>query len=888
MNDINFLRKLWRSIAPRRHSDVEEEFRSTLDDYQQDLIRQGLSPEEARRKARIDFGQPATQNETYRTAIGLRAFDELRGDIRYGSRALRRNPGFAVVAILSLALGIGANVIVFGVIDALFFRSGAIPNSAQLSFIQHREDGWVTESFPVYRDLRARNRTFSEIGAYRFTQVGLTVHGHTEPRWDLEATGSYFDALHVTPLLGRFFRDSDDTHGPNGSPYAVLSYATWKSDFNAAPNIIGRTIHVSQQPFVVLGVARPEFHGTERFLAPALWTDIWNEQQVEGYNFLDARMNQGTWIMGRRRPGVAVAQARADLNRIAQELAREYPTTDTNNIFRLTPVGFLGAVFGGPLRSFLTALMFLAALVLLAACVNLGGLYAARASDRTREFAIRSALGATRVRIARQLIIESLAISFIGGIFGLSVAQLALHAISTYRPPFDFPVAVAVDPGAIVFLFAFVVSILAGLFCALAPARQAVGADVLNAIKSSGAIASFGRRLALRDLLLLVEVTLCCILVTSAFVSLRGLTRSLHAPLGFEPAPVTILSVNFNLARYHDDTALPAQRRILDAVAALPGVSSTALASSIPLDLIGGSTTGIYHEGKDPIDQRHTLFAAQYYSISPRYFETAGTHLLAGRDFSWHDDKQSPFIAVVNQTFASRLYHIPNALGRVFRDNSGRNYTIIGIVENGKYQSLTEEPMAAVFYSTAQNPDTSANLLVRTAASATLARPRLAAALTSIVQSVDPNLPISQIAPWQQVIAPVLFPARAATIALGILGLLALSLAITGIFGLASYSVARRMRDFGIRLALGASRHSILNIALGRVIIIVFAGCSLGLVLGLASTRILAAIVYGASASDPIVLIGVVGTMLATGILSASLPARRAFRINPASLLREE
>jgi predicted permease len=811
----------------------------------------------------------------------------LLADLRYALRQLRRGPGFAATAILTLALGVAANVIVFGVIDGLFFRA-TFPQASQLSFIQGREDAAVSQSFPNYRDLRAHNRSFSHIGAYRFIEVALAANGHAQPRWDFQATGSYFDALGVTPLLGRFFHDSDDTHGANGSPYAVLSYATWKSDFAADPSIVGRTIRISQQPFVVLGVARPEFHGTERFIHADIWTDLWNEQQIEGYSFLDNRRNQNIWIMGRRLPGVTVAQAQTDLNRVAQDIAREFPKDELNTTFRAVPLGFIGAFFGGPLRSFLAALMFLAALVLIAACVNLGGLYAARASDRTRELAIRTALGATRARIALQLVVESLAVAVIGGSLGFLLARAALHALSLYRPPFDFPVAVAVEPGPAVFFFALGLSVAAGLFCALAPARQAAGADVLSAIKSSGAPSSFGRRFALRDLLLLVEVTLCCVLVTAAFVSLRGLARSLSAPLGFNPAPVTILSLNFNLAHYTDTASLPAQRRILDAASALPGVSSAALTSSVPLDLIGQSTTTIYAEGKAPLNRRDILFGAQYYSISPRYFETAGTRLLTGRDFTWHDDKQAPFVAIVNQIFARRLFNTPDAVGRRFRDGSGRNYTIIGITEDGKYGSLTEDPMPALFYSVAQNPDTDTHVLLRTAASATLASPRLAAALTSIVQGVDPNLPISQVASWWQIIGPNLFPARAATIALGILGLLALTLAVTGIFGLASYSVSRRMRDFGIRLALGAPRKSILNSALGRVTAIVLIGSFCGMLLGLASTRILAAIVYGASANDPLVVLAVVLTMLATGVLSASLPARRALAIEPASLLREE
>ncbi len=812
----------------------------------------------------------------------------LLADLRYALRQLRRGPGFAATAILALALGVAANVVVFGVIDAFFFRSSAIPQVSRLSFVQHREDGNLSLSFPQYRDLRARNRTFAEMGAYSLTPVGLAANGAPQPRWDCQATGSYFDALGVTPLLGRFFHDSDDAHGANGSPYAVLSYATWQSDFAGDPAIIGRTIRVSQQPFVVLGVTRPDFQGTERFLRPALWTDMWNEQQIEGYSYIDDRFNQNIWVLGRRRSGVTIAQAQADVNRIAAELGREYPRVEAHTVFRLTAVGFLGAFFGGPLRSFLGALMFMAALVLIAACVNLGGLYAARASDRTRELAIRTALGATRARIALQLVVESLVVALIGGSVGFLLARIVLHALSLYRPPFDFPLAVAVDPGIAVLFFAIALSLAAGLLCALAPARQAARADVLQAIKSSGATASFGRRVALRDLLLLVEVTLCCVLVTSAFVSVRGLARSLHTPLGFQPAQVTILSLNFNLAHYPDATAMPVQHRILEDAGTLPGVTHAALASSVPMDIIGQNSTSIYRRGTAPLNRADILFGTPYFAVSPHYFETAGTHLLAGRDFTWQDAPNAPAVAIVNQTFARRLFKTADAVGQTFRDGSGKNYTIVGIAEDGKYGSLSEDAGPALFYSIAQHPDPYINVLLRTATSAAIVQPQLAAQLTQMVHGVEPALPISSIATWQQILGPVLFPARAATIALGILGTLALVLAITGIFGLASYSVGRRMRDFGIRLALGASRQSVLNSALGRVATIVLIGSSLGLLLGLASTRILAAIVYGARSSDPLVVAAVVITMLATGLLSAALPARRALRIEPASLLREE
>ena len=429
----------------------------------------------------------------------------------------------------------------------------------------------------------------------------------------------------------------------------------------------------------------------------------------------------------------------------------------------------------------------------------------------------------------------------------------------------------------------------AGLVSGLPSVRETSRTGLVQTIRASAATTAFGRRWSLRDLLLLVEVVLCCVLVNASFVSLRGLERSLHAPLGFQPERVIVASYNLNIAHYTDRQALPLQRKVLEQVEHLPGVTHAAFANDIPLSMVGQNRTAVYPAGTTDFRPSNRAFGVQYFAVSPQYFATAQTPLLSGREFTWADDEHAPRVAIINQTFARKLFGSEAAaLGRSFLDGGEKPLQIIGITLDGKYSSLNEDPAPALFFATAQSPDTYTQLLIQTRQPAALELSRIAPAVTAAMAAADPAVPISNLAPWTQDLAPVLFPARAATLALGVLGILAMSLAVTGIFGLASYTVTRRMRDFGIRIALGASRQSVLRSALSRVATTVVLGSTAGILLGLAFTRVMAAIVYGASTSDPLVLLSASLTMLLLGLLSAALPARRALRIDPASLLREE
>jgi predicted permease len=805
----------------------------------------------------------------------------LFADLRYALRQMRRSPGFALTAVLTLTMAIGANVIVFGVVNALLLHPLPVPQSNRVFSIQGKEPGNFSISFPDYEDIRDRSQTFSGIAVARIAQFGLASDSKSMavPMWGYEVSGNYFQMLGVQPVLGRFFTPSEDTK-INGDPYAVLSYNCWKTQFGGDPEIVGKTIKLNKIPFTVVAVAGRNFNGTERLIWPAVWVPIHDEPEIEGYNWIDSRNNINGWMVGRLKPGVTAAQANADLSNVAAQLARQYPNNDKYLTLRLSQAGLFGDMIGGPAHAFLFGVMLMAFLVLFAACANLGGLFTARMTDRARELGIRIAIGASRVRLLRQLLTESILVAVIGGVAASFLAAMLLQALTVWQPTSDFPIQFALEPGAAVYLFASLLALFTGVLFGILPARQIWRTDPNHTLKA-GAAAEVGlRRFSLRDILLVVQIAVCCLLVTSSFVALRGLERTFHIHLGIEPKNVTIAEMDVHLAGYKDYA--PIQQRLLDAVKQIPGVESAALGDSTPLSA-NQNMTGIFPPGTTVFNAASRI-GAQYFKVTPGYFHTAGIRLLRGRDFTAHDDANAPRVAIVNETFAKRLFGTVDAVGKTYPRGLGELIQVVGVVEDGKYGSLTEDPTLAVFCPIAQFPDNSTVLLVRSLRPASEMIPTVRKAIAS----VDPALPVFTLSTWQDALAFFLLPERAATVALGVLGLLAVMLAVTGIFGLASYTISRRMREFGIRVALGAQNRDVLKAALGRAALLLGIGSAAGLALGFAGSRVLASIVYQASASDPLVIFSVVVTMALVGLLSAAWPAHRALNAEPAMLLREE
>ena len=687
-------------------------------------------------------------------------------------------------------------------------------------------------------------------------------------------------SLGIQPYLGRFFHSSDE-HGPDSAPYIVLSYAYWQSHFQGDPGVLGRTIQLNKYPYTVLGVAPPGFRGTTLVFSSDLWVPLVNQAQIEGESKLNTRGRRTLFLIGRLRSGVSLGQLTGELDSIAKWLAQTYPKTDDGASFALTRPELMGDFVGKAAREFLAGLMLLAGLILLAACANLGSLFAARAADRSKEVAMRLALGSSRQRILRQLLTEAIMIALAGGVVGLAGSLMLLPWLSAWQPLSEFPVTVPVNPDATVYVVALLLALVSGLLFGLVPVRQVLAINPYQVIKS-GAI-GVAHRFTLRDVLLVGQIAICAVLVTASLVAVRGLVRSLHSNFGFVAQNAILVDTDLAMARYTGEQQPIVQRRMLDAALAIPGVTDAAYANTMPLNL-DQLHSRVFTESTTDLRESRAAAHTVEYAVSPGYFDTAGTTLLAGRAFTWHDDKNAQRVAVVNHEFARQVFgSTEKAIGAHYKHRDGTRIEVVGVAEDGKYLNLTEDPQPAVFFPMLQSPSTETWLMVRSNRD-----PRqLTVALNKLMRVLDPALPFT-IRTWDKSLDTVLFPARVATVSLGVLGGLGAMLAVTGIFGMAAYSVSKRLREFGIRIALGARRDEVLRAALGRTFRLLAFGSAAGLLLGMAASKVLSFIVYQATPGDPIVLAGVLLTMLLVGLLAAWVPALRALATDPSILLREE
>ena len=802
-------------------------------------------------------------------------------DVKYAMRQLKKSPGFTVTAVLTLALGIGVNAVVFSVMNAIVLHPLNVPHAQNLFMVQRFQ--YPSQSYPDYRDLRDRNHTFDGMVMYSIEgPTGLATGGDPQTVWPYEASGNYFDVLGIQPYLGRFFHASDE-HGVNSAPYLVLSYATWHTLFHDDRGVIGRTVQLNKKPFTVIGVAPPAFRGTELFFAPALWVPLVDEPELEGWNELEQRGDHDGFVVGRLKAGVTPAQATADLNTIAASLARAYPGEDDGLKITLARPGLIGDMLGGPARAFMAGLMLLAGLILLAACANLGSLFAARAADRAKEIAVRMALGSRRSLIVRQLLTEAVVVSLAGGAVGLVGGIFILRWLTAWQLTPDVPINVPVNPDLWTYAVAFLLALVSGVLFGIVPARQIMKSDPWQIIRAGGSGMTHLRRLTLRDLLLVGQIAICAVLVTSSLVAIRGLARSLHSNFGFDPKNTMLVETDLRMGGYTGDQQPVLQKRMLDTVAALPGVSQAAYTSRVPLTL-GGGDSFVYTDSTTDYRPTNMVADAMNFNVSPGYFGAAGTTMLAGRDISWHDDKKAPVVAVVNEEFARKVFgSVPKAIGGYFKYWGGNRAQVVGVVENGKYRTLTEDQQPAMFFPILQHESSDIWLVVRSERD-----PQdMAAALGQAMRGLATGLPFN-IRSWNGELGSALFAARVASVALGVLGLLGAMLAVTGIFGMASYVVSKRLRELGIRVALGAQQKQVLRTALGRAFLLLGAGSVAGIGLGVLATRLLSFIVYQATPKDPVVLGGVVATMVLLGLIAAWIPAQRALKVDPMVLLREE
>jgi predicted permease len=799
-------------------------------------------------------------------------------DLRLAIRRLAKAPGFTAVTILTLALAIGANTTTFSALNHFLLRPLPVAHPDELVFLNSSRG--PSQSYPAYVEFRDRNRTLSGLIAYRISPVAFNRGGKNAQLWGDEASGNYFDVLGVPAMLGRTFTADDDRRGA-ARPVIVISYVTWKNHFGGDPNIVGKPAKLNGLDYTILGVMPKEFHGTEIILAPEFWVPMTLEPQIEpDNNWLDNRGTHNIWVIGRVKPGFTQRQVQADLNILAGDMSRAH-REDEGMTIQLSPPGLVGTTLRGPVLGFASVLVGVAGMVLLIACVNIAGMLLARSAARRREISICLAIGASRGRIIRQLLIESVLLSTAGAAAGILLANWVLSLIAALRFLAYVPAITAIHLDGRVLLFTTAVGILTTLLFGLAPAIHSARVDLVPALKNQ--LSERFRRVQMRDLLVGAQVVLSVILLVGTVLVVRSLQRAVTIDVGFNPAHAAMVQFDVSLTGYSEERGRAFERRLLDRLAGAPGLESYGLASSLPLGL-GQSSTTIYGEGK-PAPKAAEAPDAYYYSVSPGYFRTMQTRLVAGRDFDDHDNQGSTRVAIINEAFARRIFPGENALGKRYKTGSGdAPWTqIVGIVQDGKYQSMNDTDQMALFRPRAQRYDSTFAVVARSSSSSATLK-----AIQVVVNSLDPDLTFFQADTLDDHMSFPLLPARIAAWMLGAFGILAMMLSATGVYGMLAYAISRRSREIGIRVAIGATRKNVLILVLRRAAIIVTVACLIGSGLSLGLGRLFTPLLYGVSPRDPATYALALALMAGIGFVAALVPTRRALRIDPAIALRDE
>jgi predicted permease len=815
--------------------------------------------------------------------------DTFYNDVRYAFRSLVKHPGFAAIAVITLALGIGANTAIFSLVNTVLLRPLPVPNPDQIVSVALRGkgDSILAFSYPNYKDFRDRNQVLSGLLLYRFVPISLSRDGVNERIWGYEVSGNYFDVLGVQAIKGRTFLPEED-RSRLSHPVVVVSHGAWQRRFASDPDLLGKEIRLNNHPFKIIGIAPEGFKGTEMVYTPEIWVPISMIEWVEpGAAWIDDRNSGNFFGVGRLKSGVGTNEAEASLNLLAQQLAKEYPDSNEGQTVQLTPPGFIIPDLRGSVVSFTWILMAAVGLVLLITCINLAGLLLARATDRRREIAIRLALGAGRRRLMRQLLTESILLSLIGGVAGFWLALWIINLLLAFKPPIDFPLTVDVSVDWRVLLFSLGISVVAGAAFGLAPALQATRPNLTSALKDTTAQAGFSRS-RLRSGLVVVQLALSLMILIGAGLMVRALQQLQTMNPGFDPANALTVSFDLGLQGYDQEKGQQFYRQVVERVESLPGVKSAAVTTGIPLGL-NYSSSNIYVEGQ-PLERGTNLPIAMVASIGPRYFETMGTTLLHGREFSNQDRQDTEKVVIVNETFVRRLIpdaaSVASALGRRFSfgGSQGPFVKVIGVARDGKYFNIYEEPRSFVWSPVSQSYNNSASLMVRTTGDSQTAL----AAVRDSVRALDPNLPLYEVKTLNEHMRLALFPGRIAATVLSGFGVVALVLSAIGIYGVTSYSVAQRTREIGIRMALGARLGDVLRLVIGNGLKLMAIGVGLGLVGAYVLTRALTSLLSGISPTDPVTFVFVSLLLVAVAVLATYIPARRATKVDPLVALHYE
>ena len=869
-------------LDDRLHEEIEEHIAQQTEEY----LRSGLPPAAARRQAVLKFGAAESIKEEYRDVRGLPFVDNLLQDLRYSLRMLRKSPGFTTIAILTLALGIGANTAIFSFVYGILLAPLPYHDASQLVVLNETTPrvGMISVSYPNFIDWRAQNHSFSEMAYSEQMSFNLAGPGVSRPEniQGDSVSPNFLSMMGVRPFLGRDFVPSEGNSGTQR--VLLLGYQLWQSHFGADPNIVGHSIALDGNDFVIVGVLPADYRSLDK-TEVMLPLGVWITKNSSGLN----RGNRGdSTVVARLAPGTSFAQARAEMEGIASRLAREYPEDNDQFGVQLRPIR---DVFSGNLRTEILVLFAAVMFVLLIASANVANLFLVRGAARAKEIALRMAFGASRSRIVRQLLTESFVLAFLGGALGLALAVAGIRLIGRLIPP-DTLMGAEVGLNAAVLLFTGGVVLLAAFVFGMAPAMHSARRDVQGDLKEGGRTASVGAaQNRLRGILAVAEISLALVLLAGAGLMLKSLYKLVNVNPGFRPDRVLTMEMNLSSQRYSKDPAvLSFWQQVLDGVRALPGVESAALGNHIPLTDSHGRTDitiegmALPKPGSFPHPDTHTITAD--------YVRTLGMTLERGRTFTDADNQTSPAVALVNDKLARQFWPNEDPIGKRFmwdRFNPASKtppkwVTVVGVVGDTKMYGLANPSRLEVYTPVQQDVESDMDLLVKSQVDPSA----LTSEIRDVIAGVDKDQSIFAIATMNKVVSDGVSTPRLTLVLLALFSALALILAAIGIYGVISYSVAQRTHEIGVRMTLGAQRGDILRMVLGQGGKIALIGIAIGMVAAFALTRLMAGLLFSVSAGDPATFAAVAGLLALVAIVACYIPARRAIRVDPMIALRYE
>jgi predicted permease len=817
----------------------------------------------------------------------------LMQDIRYGFRMLWKSPGFTLIAVLTLALGIGANTAIFSGVSAFILRPlpvGEPSRVVRLFEIYNDPNDYNGFSYPDYLEYRDQNHSFEGLLGYRMVQAALSESDQNDIIWGELVTGNYFDVLRVRPTLGRAFLPEEDK-APGARPVVVLGYSLWQRRFNADPALVGKTVTLNGLAYTVVGIAPREFTGTKFALSMDFWVPIMMQAQIMrgDHDRLNVRDDHWFATMGRLKAGVTIEQAASEMTTIAQRLEQQYPKEREKNgrvIVRSEIEGRFEEA-AGTVRLGVGLAMALISMVLLIACANVANLLLARAVTRRREIGIRLALGASRARLIRQLLTESVMLSLLGGMLGLLLAFWATDWMQGFIPVIPYTVSLSFSPDLRALGFTLAVSVLTGVVFGLAPALQASNPDVVPVLKGETPTVGHGlRRFTLRNLLVVSQIALSLVVLVCGALFIKSAHNARSIDPGFATSHILAVTMNPSLLGYTDEQGKQFYRQLVERVEALPGVESASVSSLLPLGDSSSSRGPVVAEGQQEPPSSNESGTILVNFVGPKHFETLQAPLVEGRDFTWRDDANAPGVIIINETMAKRYWPNESALGKRLRvgDEKSPWREVVAVAKDGKYRSLGENPKPYMYLPVLQSYRPELILVVRTAGDPLA----LVGAVRSQVQALDPRLPIYDIKTMKEHMTYALWAIQMGASLSTAFGLLALLLAATGLYSLMAYSVSQRTREIGIRMALGAQVSDVLRMVTMQGMTLAFFGVAAGLCVALVATRILSSLLYGVSATDLVIFVGIPLLLAAVALLACYIPARRAAKVDPMVALRYE